>query len=158
MKPGDEVHVRKAIHDFSNTWLLPGEELFLIEVRHDRARVRCPASGADCWVDFNDLSSRPPVQRVPIDRQAILHENRRAVITLHPHELRQLLQLPEGYEVEHLGAQYDPHVIQVVVSSPDLDPQPHDIYLPRLAGGSMARLHMIDEQGVRWTRWEWLPA
>lgn len=98
------------------------------------------------------------VERLPVVDQQARDENRRAAINLWPPELVQLLQLPKGYWIEQIYAVFDPMSIRVIVGSPDLPPQPHNTYLPDLGRGTLARLRMVDADGVAWTRWEWQPA
>lgn len=102
-------------------------------------------------------ASRPEPERIPVVRERVRSDNRRAAITLWPDELRQLLNLPDGYVVEQIYAVWDPASIRIVVGSPELDPAPHDTYLPDLPGG-FNRLRYVDPDGVAWTRWEWQPA
>lgn len=62
LAPGDQVQVREPYEGLvRGDWLLPGETIYVLAVdgRDDRARVRCPASGVDAWVDL-DLLVQPP--------------------------------------------------------------------------------------------------
>lgn len=95
------------------------------------------------------------MKKIPV-KEVIRDENRRAIVWLRPDEIRQLLGLPEDYIVEHVSGSFDPPGIQIVVESPDLEPQPRDVYLPSLAGHWFRAL-LVDDAGVVWTRWEWQP-
>lgn len=53
---GDRVTVARPHKDWSGEWLLPGEQIYILEIRDQRVRVRCPASGVDCWVDVTILT------------------------------------------------------------------------------------------------------
>jgi hypothetical protein len=64
IQPGMKAEVLEPHEDYTGSWLLPGEVLYVIEVRiHSdlttdaRARVRCPASGVDCWVPTHLLAA-----------------------------------------------------------------------------------------------------
>jgi hypothetical protein len=60
--PGDRVQVSRPIVDdlARGDWLLPGETIYALDVRGDRARVRCPSSGVDAWVDLDLLVYEEP--------------------------------------------------------------------------------------------------
>lgn len=51
MIAGQAVSVREPHRDWSGEWLLPAEVAYVLEVRDDQARLRCPATGTDCWID-----------------------------------------------------------------------------------------------------------
>ena len=59
MNAGDKVQVCLPYEvDVSRgDWLLPGEVIYVLDIRSDRARVRCPATGVDAWVDLDLLVS-----------------------------------------------------------------------------------------------------
>lgn len=65
---GQAVAVLAPHKDCDGEWLLPGERLYVVEVRGERVRVRCPATGADCWVEAGLLSA------VPVGPEPVGHE------------------------------------------------------------------------------------
>lgn len=51
IEEGDAVTVKSPHKDYQSQWLLPGEIAYVIDINGHRCRVRCPASGADMWLD-----------------------------------------------------------------------------------------------------------
>lgn len=82
------------------------------------------------------------------------NENRCAIIRLNTVMIRQMLDLPDGYEVERIHAEYDPHGIVLVVSSGELEPAGRDTYLPTLEG-QVTQTRIIDRDGKAYMRWGW---
>lgn len=99
-----------------------------------------------------------PPQRPP----SPLEEGRVAHIRLDPTTLRHLLCLPDGMRVERIFTEQDPMSVKIVVSSPDLEPQPEGAYSPPLKGSWSLLVHLVrgeDENGKDdrvWYRWGWL--
>lgn len=63
---GSTVDVTEPFKDYDGDWFLPGETLYVLEDRGPsrlisvrRVHVRCPASGADGWLDPEQLKEKP---------------------------------------------------------------------------------------------------
>jgi hypothetical protein len=61
LTPPARVTTRRPVQTYADEWFLPGEAMFVLDLRDGRARVRCPASGADGWLDTGDLHLFPEV-------------------------------------------------------------------------------------------------
>jgi hypothetical protein len=49
---GDRVTVARPIKVYCGAWFLPGEQIYILEIRGQRVRARCPATGADGWIEL----------------------------------------------------------------------------------------------------------
>lgn len=57
LSEGDEVRVSEPLRLYDGEWFLPGERIWVLEVRGERLRVRCGRSGVDGWVDRTDVQA-----------------------------------------------------------------------------------------------------
>lgn len=97
------------------------------------------------------------------DWAEIRQQNRRAKIRLDPLTLGSLLDLPDGMYVQYVGTDHVglPSIV-VVVESPTLESQPHDVELPILAGSWSTETLYHAEPGSNdppraFIRWAWAP-
>ena len=102
------VTVTEPHCDYSGDWLLPGEVLYVLEVRGSQSRVRCPASGVDCWVDAKMLTewiALPPLSLPPpaVEKAWTYSVCGARLSLLQPHvEQRGLCTLPTEHTAPHL--------------------------------------------------------
>lgn len=93
----------------------------------------------------------------------IRKQNRRAKLRIDAPTLGRLLGLPDDVYVSYIGADSvgRPSIV-VVVEGPNLEPQPHDIELPDLAGSWSVEMLYHSEPGSddppqAYVRWGWAP-
>lgn len=62
MKPGTQFTVDTPVlsHDERLALVVPGDRLWVVEVRGDRMRVRCPETSFDGWMNTADPRVVPP--------------------------------------------------------------------------------------------------
>lgn len=78
---------------------------------------------------------------------------RRARLFVHPWQLQDLLGLPPGVTIRHIGPSVDPHGLVVVVEGGSLEPVPHDTEAPPAPGAFMRETVMVD--GKQYVRLVW---
>jgi hypothetical protein len=82
-------------------------------------------------------------------------DRRRAIIQLAEDELGQLLDLPDGYRVLFVGADFPRQAVMVVVGSDELQTVPPGIEPPLLGGYFSQKRAVVD--GEVYFRWTWNP-
>lgn len=78
---------------------------------------------------------------------------RRALIMLSEADVEQLLDLPDGYQVHHIGADFLRSSIVIAVESDDLEPVYPGVEPPLLHGAFSREQVVVD--GELYTRWAW---
>jgi hypothetical protein len=81
---------------------------------------------------------------------------RRGKIRISEGDLRNLLDLPEGYRIEGIVPSYDPPGLSLLVTSPTLPTVPYDAEAPYLTGHLQRNVRYDAGTDKRWFRGEWV--
>lgn len=83
------------------------------------------------------------------------NERRTGVIRLSEGDLRNLLDLPENYQIVSVHSTFDPPGFTLLVRSPTLPTVPYEAESPRLDGSFLREMKYDPASNKRWTRWCW---
>jgi hypothetical protein len=80
---------------------------------------------------------------------------RTGLISLSEGDIRNLLDLPEGYRIRSIQGSFDPPRFVLLVESPTLPTVPYDAESPFLDGTAIRATKYDPADDKRWSRWEW---